>query len=152
MSNPFQDRLPNILGNRNIRNPQREAYKALAEYATNLQQAEREVGIVLPVGCGKSGTITLAPFAFRSNRTLVVAPGVHIAGQLAADFNPTHVDMFYRKCQVLDNAPYPEPVEIRGTSTNRGDLDEAAAVITISSSFKAIPTVGFRHCRLIIST
>jgi hypothetical protein len=38
-----------------------------------------EVGIVLPVGCGKSGTITLSPFAFRSSRTLVVAPGVPIS-------------------------------------------------------------------------
>jgi superfamily II DNA or RNA helicase len=130
MPNPFETRIPNISANLNIRNPQREAYQALADYAGNPQETEREVGIVLPVGCGKSGTITLAPFAFRSNRTLVVAPGVHIAGQLAADFDPTKTDMFYRKCQVLDGAPYPEPVEIRGTSTNRGDLDDAAVVIT----------------------
>jgi superfamily II DNA or RNA helicase len=130
MPSPFQSRIPNIDGNRNIRNPQREAYQALLAYARNPQEIEREVGIVLPVGCGKSGTITLTPFAFRSNRTLVVAPGLHIAEQLASDFNPTKTDMFYRKCQVLDGAPYPEPVEIRGTSTNRGDLDEAAVVIT----------------------
>src|ERR1700682_2269331 len=130
MPNPFQDRLPNVSDNNNIRIPQREAYQVLKDYAGNPQETEREVGIVLPVGCGKSGTITLAPFAFRSNRTLVVAPGVHIATQLAADFNPTNTDMFYQKCQVLDGAPYPEPVEIRGTSTNRGDLDEAAVVIT----------------------
>jgi superfamily II DNA or RNA helicase len=102
----------------------------LADFASNPQEAEREVGIVLPVGCGKSGAITLAPFAFRSNRTLVVAPGLNIAGQLAADFNPSNVDMFYQKCRVLDGVPYPEPVEIRGTSTNRADLDEAAVVIT----------------------
>jgi superfamily II DNA or RNA helicase len=130
MPNPFQDRLPNISGNNNIRSPQREAYQALKDHANHPQETEREVGIVLPVGCGKSGTITLAPFAFRSNRTLVVAPGVHIAAQLAADFNPTNPDMFYQKCQVLVGAPYPEPVEIRGTSTNRSDLDEAAVVIT----------------------
>jgi superfamily II DNA or RNA helicase len=130
MPNPFETRIPNISANHNIRNPQREAYQAFADYANNPQETEREVGIVLPVGCGKSGTITLAPFAFRSSRTLVVAPGVHIAGQLAADFDPTKTDMFYRKCQVLDGAPYPEPVGIRGTSTNRGDLDEAAVVIT----------------------
>jgi superfamily II DNA or RNA helicase len=130
MPNPFQDRQPNIDGNNNIRTPQREAYQALKDYRNNPLETEREVGIVLPVGCGKSGTITLAPFAFRSNRTLVVAPGVHIAEQLAADFNPTNTDMFYQKCRVLDGAPYPEPVEIRGTLTNRGDLDEAAVVIT----------------------
>lgn len=130
MTNPFQTRQPNIDGNRNIRTPQREAYQALADYANNPKETEREVGIVLPVGCGKSGTITLTPFAFRSARTLVVAPGVPIAGQLAADFNPSNQDMFYHKCQVLAGAPYPEPVEIRGTTANRADLDDAHVVIT----------------------
>lgn len=130
MTNPFQDRQANVGGNRHIRTPQREAFQELINYASNPEETEREVGIVLPVGCGKSGTITLAPFAFRSRRTLVVAPGVPIAGQLAADFNPSNPAMFYQKCQVLAGAPYPEPVEIRGTTTNRADLDEAHVVIT----------------------
>ena len=130
MTNPFRDRQPNIGGNRQIRTPQREAYQALVDYASNPEETEREVGIVLPVGCGKSGTITLAPFAFRSNRTLVVAPGVPIAGQLAADFNPSNDGMFYQKCQVLVGGPYPEPVEIRGTTVNRADLDDAQVIIT----------------------
>ena len=130
MTSPFQNRQPNIGGNRNIRTPQREAYQALVDYASNPEETEREVGIVLPVGCGKSGTITLAPFAFRANRALVVAPGIAIAGQLAADFNPSNATMFYQKCQVLAGAPYPEPVEIRGTTANRADLDEAHVVIT----------------------
>lgn len=130
MTNPFQTRQPNVIGNRHVRTPQQEAYQALVTYARNPEVLEREVGIVLPVGCGKSGTITLTPFAFRSERTLVVAPGVPIAGQLAADFNPSNAGMFYQKCQVLAGAPYPEPVEIRGTTANRGDLDEAHVVIT----------------------
>ena len=130
MPNPFQNRQPNIGSNRYIRTPQLEAYQALLDYASNPGEIEREVGIVLPVGCGKSGTITLSPFAFRSSRTLVVAPGVPISEQLAADFNPSNPSMFYQKCQVLVDAPYPEPVEIRGTTTNRADLDEAHVVIT----------------------
>lgn len=130
MINPFRDRQANVGGNRHIRAPQREAFQALSNYASNPEETAREVGIVLPVGCGKSGCITLAPFAFRSNRALVVAPGVPIAGQLAADFNPSNGEMFYQKCQVLAGAPYPEPVEIRGTTVNRADLDEAHVVIT----------------------
>ena len=130
MSNPFQNRQPNIGSNRLVRTPQREAYQALVDYASNPEKTVREIGIVLPVGCGKSGTITVTPFAFRSRRTLVVAPGVPIAGQLAADFNPSNSSMFYQKCQVLAGAPYPEPVEIRGTTANRADLDEAHVVIT----------------------
>ncbi len=130
MPNPFQNCQPNVGSNGRIRTPQREAYQALVNYVSNPEETEREVGIVLPVGCGKSGCITLAPFAFRSNRTLVVAPSVAIAGQLAADFNPSNSTMFYQKCLILAGPPYPEPVEIRGTTTNRADLDEADVVIT----------------------
>ncbi len=130
MTNPFQDRQPHIDGNQKIRTPQREAYLKLSEYAAMPDSDEREVAIVLPVGCGKSGCITLVPFAFRSRRTLVVAPSVSIAKQLAEDFDLSNPSMFYQKCAVLQGQPYPEPVEIRGTTTNRGDLEVAQVVIT----------------------
>lgn len=128
-NNPFQTRQPSINGNPRLRTPQRETYAQLVEFAQTVGD-EREVGIVLPVGCGKSGCITLTPFAFRAIRTLVVAPNLKIAEQLYKDFDPTKAEMFYVKCSVLNGPPYPEPVEIRGTSSNRGDLDEADVVIT----------------------
>ncbi|MCO5364212.1 DEAD/DEAH box helicase [Pseudomonas alliivorans] len=130
MTSLFQTLTPSITGNRLIREPQIEAYEALSAYAQDAAEDEREVGIVLPVGCGKSGTITLTPFAFKSTRALVVAPGLSIADQLEQDFNPSNPKMFYHKCKVLTKGPYPEPVEIRGTTTNRSDLEEADVVIT----------------------
>src|SRR6266404_2343313 len=90
MTNPFENRQPYIDGNPLIRTPQREAYDALRDYAAAPGDEEREIGVVLPVGCGKSGCITITPFAFRAHRTLVVAPGVSIAGQLVADFDPSN--------------------------------------------------------------
>ena len=62
-NNPFQTRKPSITGNPRLRTPQWEAYAELAGFAENPDEREREVGIVLPVGCGKSGCIALAPFA-----------------------------------------------------------------------------------------
>ena len=129
-NNPFQTREPNVAGNDLIRTPQREAFAELTDFAANSEGQDREIGIVLPVGCGKSGCITLTPFAFKATRTLVIAPSVPIAGQLQKDFDPSRPDMFYIKCRVLDGQPYPEPVEIRGTTTNRADLEEADVVIT----------------------
>ena len=129
-NSPFQTREPSVSENTRLRTPQREAYAALARFAGNPDEQEREVGIILPVGCGKSGCITIAPFAFRATRTLVVAPGVKIAQQLRNDFDPAHPDMFYVKCGVLDGQPYPEPAEIRGATTNRADLEEADVVLT----------------------
>lgn len=127
MTSPFEERSPFIHENSLIREPQREAYEAIVNFAL---EDEREGGVVLPVGCGKSGTITLAPFAFRSRRTLVVAPNVAIAQQLHDDFDPSQAGMFYQKCRVLNGGPYPELVEIRGTSTNRADIDASEVVVT----------------------
>src|SRR6185503_3843746 len=94
--------------------------------------AQREVGIVLPVGCGKSGLMTIAPFATSSVRVLVIAPSVRIAKQLLdKDFNSTSEELFYKKCAVLDDGTtYPEVAEIRGTSSNKADLEDADVVIT----------------------
>lgn len=129
MTNPFQNREPHIQNNERIRTPQKGVFLALNE-VFNASGEEREFAVILPVGCGKSGSITISPFAFRSRRTLVIAPGVAIAQQLASDFDPSNPNMFYQKCAVLAGTPYPEPVEIRGTTTNRSDLDEAHVVIT----------------------
>lgn len=120
---------PHIQGNGCLRAPQGEAYDAIASHFVDPEN-QREVGVVLPVGCGKSGLITIAPFAVKAGRVLVIAPGLRIAAQLFADFNPTSPGMFYRKCSVLTGPGYPEPAEIRGTRTNRSDLDAADVVVT----------------------
>ncbi len=46
------------------------------------------------------------------------------------DFDPLNAAMFYQKCLVITEAPFPEPVEIRGTESNHADLEEADVVIT----------------------
>lgn len=128
-NNPFQTREPFVEANTELRTPQIKTYNALAAFSAKSGN-EREVGIILPVGCGKSGCIALAPFAFKANRTLVIAPGLTIADHLQRDIDPSRPDMFYKKCSILPGAPFPEPVEIRGTTTNRADLDEADIVVT----------------------
>lgn len=130
MPDLFRTLQPSIEGNEQLRLPQREGFESIERHFSKAE-AEQEVGIVLPVGCGKSGLIALTPFATGSSRTLVVAPYVKLADQLYGDFDPTQVDhFFYGLRRVLDSPPYPEPVLIRGTTANRGDLDEADVVIT----------------------
>jgi superfamily II DNA or RNA helicase len=55
---------------------------------------------------------------------------VCIASQLHDDFDPTKSNCFYLKTGAITGRSYPEPVEIRGTATNSGDLEEADVVIT----------------------
>lgn len=125
----FQLLKPFIRGNTSLRIPQQEAYFSIEKaFADNPEL--KEVSIVLPVGCGKSGCITITPFALKSVRVLVIAPNLHIAEQLYKDFNPSKPDMFYLKCRVLADNSFPEPAEIRSTTTNFFDLEEADVVIT----------------------
>lgn len=130
MTNAFASKNVNIHGNDKIRTPQIEAFQALESHYECQNKTQKEVGIILPVGCGKSGCITITPFAFKSKRTLVIAPGLHISSQLLRDFDPSNQSMFYRKCKIISDNNFPEPVEIRGDDANLSDLEEAEVVIT----------------------
>jgi len=120
--------VPNIDDNSLLRIPQYEGYTAIHNYY--LSSNNREIGIVLPVGCGKSGLIAITPFALKSKRVLVIAPGIKIKEQLAEDFNPVNPDMFYLKCDIITGDDFPEPAIIEGTKTNRTDLDVSDVVVT----------------------
>jgi superfamily II DNA or RNA helicase len=126
---PFQTLYPNVQDNDRLRRPQRESYEALADHYSNGGEVT-EVGIVLPVGCGNSGAITLAPFATKAARVLVIAPGVRIAEQLLSDFDATSEKNFYRKTAVLGDSTLPEVSEIRGSMSNASDLSDADVVVT----------------------
>lgn len=125
----FKKGTPKVADNDLLRIPQREGYDRIAKHFAS-ENSEREVGIVLPVGCGKSGLIALSPFALKSGRTLVIAPNLKIAEQLRKEFTPSNLKAFYFKCKVIDAKEFPEPCEIRGKKTNMGDLEGADVVIT----------------------
>ena len=80
---------PHVADNEALREPQGLAYEAIASHDFSATDG-REVGIVLPVGCGKSGLLALAPFAVASKRTLLVAPNLNIADQLNSDLTPAN--------------------------------------------------------------
>jgi superfamily II DNA or RNA helicase len=126
--NYFVSEQPNITDNCKLRIPQKEGYQKIKEHYSQPDNI-RETGIVLPVGCGKSGLITLAPFALGANRVLVIAPGLRIKGQLAEDFNVSSPRMFYQKCNVVDGK-LPTSSIIEGRNTNIHDLKDSDVVIT----------------------
>lgn len=125
----FATLTPVVEGNHALRAPQVEAFVALRQLFQS-GSTQRNAGVVLPVGCGKSGLITIAPFALRARRVLVVAPGTRIAAQLYSDFSWNSPTFFYKRCAILSGPPYPEPVDIRGSASNLVDLAEADVVVT----------------------
>lgn len=113
---------PSIENNTSLRIPQREGWASLRAHFER-PGAAREVGIVLPVGCGKSGLIAITPFAMRAQRVLVIAPGLRIRKQLGDDLKASSSTNFFERCAVLaTDQEFPEAAVIESGRTNLDDL------------------------------
>lgn len=89
-----------IAGNVELRDPQREAHAAAREHFETRTGA---VVLQIPVGCGKSGVISLLPFGVASGRVLVIAPNLTIRDGLRRQLDVTNrTSCFWRKYSVLD--------------------------------------------------
>lgn len=111
-----------IEDNQRLRIPQREGWVAIRNHFVR-ENALREIGIVLPVGCGKSGLITIAPFAINARRALVIAPGRKIRGQLGNDIRANSPTNFYERFGVLPGAAeFPEAVIVESGRVNLDDI------------------------------
>ncbi|HEX7961634.1 MAG TPA: DEAD/DEAH box helicase family protein [Terriglobales bacterium] len=112
----------NIENNQALRAPQRAGWHCIRTHFSK-RDAAREVGIVLPVGCGKSGLIAITPFAMAARRVLVIAPGVRIRQQLADDLKASSATNFYARCNVLNgNQDFPDTVVVESGRVNLDDL------------------------------
>lgn len=108
--------------NQGLRTPQRLAWVHIRDHFARAD-ASREVGIVLPVGCGKSGLIAITPFAVRAERALVIAPGTKIRGQLGDAVRANSPTNFYDGRGVLRaNERFPEVVIIETGRVNIDDI------------------------------
>jgi superfamily II DNA or RNA helicase len=87
-----------ISGNVNLRVPQIEGHDAAVRYFGDGGHRAVEQ---IPVGCGKTGLITLLPFGIARGRVLVIAPNLTIKRQLRDAFDITSPNCFYRKVGAL---------------------------------------------------
>lgn len=73
-----------ITNNPRLREPQERGHAAaVAHFAAGGGRALEQI----PVGCGKSGLITLLPFGIAAGRVLVVAPNLTIRDELVRAFS-----------------------------------------------------------------
>lgn len=70
----FKSTAVNIVGNKNLRNPQIEACLSIREYFD--QNPSGEALVVLPTGTGKTGVALIAPYGVSNGRVLIIAPGL----------------------------------------------------------------------------
>lgn len=118
----------NIDGNPNLREPQIEGYAALADhFASNNSHAIEQI----PVGCGKTGLMAVAPFGVAGGRVLVIAPNVEIRKRIEADFNISGPECFWTKTGVLRDVSHgPYLAVLDGPQANVSDCDNSHIVVT----------------------
>ena len=120
---------PSIEENSQLRVPQRAAWTQIRTHFQSPGQ-EREVGIVLPVGCGKSGLIAITPFAVRAKRALIIAPGLRIRDQLAADMKASSETNCYERFVVLRaDQDFPQTAVVESGRVNIDDFRRSDIVI-----------------------
>lgn len=125
---PFSERFL-VEDNGRLRVPQREGWRSIRDHYAQ-PEATQEVGIVLPVGCGKSGLISITPFAAHSARTLVIAPGRKIRGQLGNDLRANSATNFYERFAVISaEQELPETVIVESGRVNLDDIRHADIVV-----------------------
>lgn len=117
----------NIVGNELLREPQREGHaKAVEYFAAGGDHAVEQI----PVGCGKSGLITLLPFGCAVGRVLVIAPNLTIRDQLVNSFSPSSSTCFYKRFRVLTDLHAGPFVAALDATANLSDLEDAHVAVT----------------------
>src|SRR5215831_3873353 len=88
----FSHQQVHIIGNPLLREPQRDGYYRIKDHFAS----STEPGYVqLPVGCGKTGLMGLAPFDVAQGRVLIVVPNVTIRTTVLRELDITNPNCFY---------------------------------------------------------
>ena len=111
-----------------LREPQREAHRAVREHFA----ADSTPAIVqIPVGCGKTGIMATLPFGVAEGRVLVITPNLTIRRGVSAALDIASRECFWAKTRVLpefSDGPYFAVLD--STDANLHDCTESHFVVT----------------------
>jgi DNA repair protein RadD len=127
----FANTTANIIGNYQLREPQRDAYQAIFQH---FEEGDDACYVQLPVGCGKSGLMGLTPFQISTGRVLIVAPNLTIRKTVYDELDVSNPDCFFNRRGVLSAHDGPFISELK-TGANIHDCDSAHFVIANIQQF-----------------
>lgn len=124
----FSETKARIEGNPSLREPQLEGHAAAVKF---FEEGGHRAVEQIPVGCGKTGLISILPFGIAEGRVLIVTPNLTIRDQIAAAVDTTDPNSFYRRAGVLvshfGSGPHRAMLD---SGANIHDADEAHIVVT----------------------
>ena len=124
----FMTAIANIEANDRLREPQREAHKAVRRH---FEDSTAPAVLQIPVGCGKTGIIATLPFGISAGRALVIAPNTTIRKGVADALEAGHPKFFLGKANVLssfENGPFVAVLD--GPTANIHDCTESHYIVT----------------------
>lgn len=127
--NYFENALPFIINNTNLREPQLNSYVKAFEYYKG-DYNNRNSLIILPTGVGKTGVMALLPFKLSKKRTLIITPGTAIRDTVIKSLDPWNPDNFWYKTNIFEREiRLPNVIEYDGKETPNEVLDVSNIVI-----------------------
>lgn len=118
----------NIEVNERLREPQREAHRAVREHFAT---SDEPTIIVIPVGCGKTGIIATLPFGVARGRVLVITPNLTIRKGVTEALDIASRECFWSRTRVLsDFTAGPWTAVLDGPAANLNDCIESHFVVT----------------------
>ncbi len=124
----YQTLAVDIEGNTHLREPQREAHKAVRQH---FAKDNEHVILQVPVGCGKTGIIATLPFGTAEGRVLVITPNRTIRDGVAAALDIANAGNFWRRTGVIrDFSAGPYRALLDGIDANLHDCNESHFVVT----------------------
>jgi DNA repair protein RadD len=118
----------NIEANDLLREPQRQAHRAVREHFAHTNDPAI---IVIPVGCGKTGIIATLPFQIARGRVLVITPNLTIRKGVSAALDIASRECFWARTRVLsDFTAGPWTAVLDGPNANIHDCIESQFVVT----------------------
>jgi DNA repair protein RadD len=118
----------NIEANDLLREPQRDAHRAVREH---FAESSDPAIIVIPVGCGKTGIIATLPFGIAQGRVLVITPNLTIRKGVTGALDISSRECFWALTRVLsDFTAGPWTAVLDGPSANVHDCIESQFVVT----------------------
>lgn len=123
----FQSAQARIDGNQSLREPQVEGHAAALRFFSG--GGDRAIEQI-PVGCGKTGLISILPFGIARGRVLVIAPNLTIRDQIADAVDATDTTGFYHRSGVLADLRSGPFRSVLNANANVHDAENAHIVVT----------------------
>lgn len=124
----FQSLTADIEANPKLREPQRDAHKAVRQH---FSQDNEHAILQIPVGCGKTGIISTLPFGISRGRVLVITPNLTIRNGVAEALDISNPKNFWRRTGTIhDFSSGPYRAVLDGVDANLHDCNDSHFVVT----------------------